>query len=221
MKYTPVPVIGAPSGLAAGGGFEVLAHCDKLVVHTNSVMGLVEAAVGVVPSGGGIKETYLRWHAKTQCWEDAAWKAWMNIGYGATGSSPELSAKLQYFLPDRDEAVMNRDRLLTRAITLIGQMQNNYEAPKKPRLKLADKSLHEKMENFMQEGLDRGTFMPHDKTVAMTIAGVMLSDLDEKVDVDEDTILAREREAFIKLSKTPETYQRIFTMLENGSPVRN
>ena len=61
LKYTPVPVIGAPSGLAAGGGFEVLAHCDKLVVHTNSVMGLVESAVGVDPSGGGIKETYLRW----------------------------------------------------------------------------------------------------------------------------------------------------------------
>ena len=43
-------------GLAAGGGYEVLAHCDKLVVHTTSVMGLVEAGVGVVPGGGGIKK---------------------------------------------------------------------------------------------------------------------------------------------------------------------
>ena len=59
LKYTPVPVIGAPSGLAAGGGYEVLAHCDRLVVHTNSVMGLVEAGVGVVPGGGGIKDTCL------------------------------------------------------------------------------------------------------------------------------------------------------------------
>ncbi|MEC7486346.1 MAG: 3-hydroxyacyl-CoA dehydrogenase NAD-binding domain-containing protein, partial [Pseudomonadota bacterium] len=46
LKYTPVPVVGAPSGLAAGGGYEVLAHCDRLVVHTNSVMGLVESGVG-------------------------------------------------------------------------------------------------------------------------------------------------------------------------------
>ena len=81
LKYTPVPVIGAPSGLAAGGGFEVLAHCDKLVVHTNSIMGLVESAVGVVPGGGGIKETYLRWFNKTHSWEDAAWNTWMNLGY--------------------------------------------------------------------------------------------------------------------------------------------
>ena len=33
LKYLPVPVIGVPSGLAIGGGFEVLAHCDALV-HT-------------------------------------------------------------------------------------------------------------------------------------------------------------------------------------------
>ena len=49
----------------------------------------------------------------------------MNLGYAATGSSPELSAKLRYFLKGRDETVMNRDRLLN-AITLIGEMQDNY-----------------------------------------------------------------------------------------------
>ncbi|HAD73830.1 MAG TPA: 3-hydroxyacyl-CoA dehydrogenase, partial [Alphaproteobacteria bacterium] len=72
LKYAPVPVVGAPSGLAVGGGFEVLAHCDKLVVHSNSVLGLVESAVGVVPSGGGVKESYLRWHNATGNWDDAA-----------------------------------------------------------------------------------------------------------------------------------------------------
>ena len=97
LKYTPVPVVGAPSGLAAGGGYEVLTHCDKLVVHTNSVMGLVEAAVGVVPGGGGVKDTYFRWHAAKGNWDDAAWQTWMNLGYAATGSSPQLSARMQYF----------------------------------------------------------------------------------------------------------------------------
>ena len=221
LKYTPVPVIGAPSGLAAGGGFEVLAHCDKLVVHSNSGMGLVEAAVGVVPSGGGIKETYLRWFNATKSWEDAAWKAWMNLGYGATASSPELSAKLQYFLQGRDETVMNRDRLLTRAITLIGQMQDSYKAPKKPIFRLADETLHEKMSSFMDAGIDRGDFMPHDKTVAMTIAEVMLNDLGQNGDADESMLYARERQAFIKLAKTASTYQRISSMLDDGSPIRN
>ena len=64
-------------------------------------MGLVESAVGVVPGGGGIRETYLRWFNAKKSWEDAAWNTWMNLGYAATGSSPELSAKLQYFLEAR------------------------------------------------------------------------------------------------------------------------
>ena len=39
---------------------------------------------------------------------------------------------------------------------------------------LADGALAPKMDAFMQEGIDRGDFMPHDKTVAMAIASVML-----------------------------------------------
>ena len=65
-------------------------------------MGLVEAGVGVVPGGGGIKETFLRWHDAKGSWDDAAWQTWMNIGYGLTGSSPQLSARLQYFRDGHD-----------------------------------------------------------------------------------------------------------------------
>jgi 3-hydroxyacyl-CoA dehydrogenase len=221
LKYTPVPVVGAPSGLAAGGGFEVLAHCDKLVVHTNSVMGLVEAGVGVVPGGGGIKETYLRWHEAKRSWDDAAWQTWMNLGYAITGSSPQLSARLQYFLDGRDETIMNRDRLLTRAIAVVGEMQDGYVAPKRPVAKLADWGLFEKMSQFMQDGVDRGDFMPHDKTVAMTIAGVMLRAEGEDADVDEQALYARERRAFITLAKTSQTLARIASMLDDGAAIRN
>ncbi len=221
LKYTPVPVIGAPSGLAAGGGYEVLAHCDKLVVHTNSVMGLVEAGVGVVPGGGGIKETFLRWQKVKRSWKEAAWQTWMNLGYGLTGSSPQLSARLQYFLEGHDEAIMNRDRLLTRAIELVGEMQDGYVAPNPPVAKLADWKLYEKMDKFMIEGIDRGDFMPHDRTVAMTIAEVMLRANGDPENVDEQALYARERRAFISLAQTRETYARISSMLDYGAAVRN
>jgi 3-hydroxyacyl-CoA dehydrogenase len=221
LKYTPVPVIGAPSGLAAGGGYEVLAHCDKLVVHTNSVMGLVEAGVGVVPGGGGIKETYLRWNDAKGSWDDAAWQTWMNLGYGLTGSSPQLSARLQYFRDGHDETIMNRDRLLPRAIALVGEMQDGYAAPTPPVAKLASWELHEKMDKFMQDGVGRGDFMPHDRTVAMTIAKVMLRASDDPESVDEQALYARERRAFITLAKTRETHARISSMLDDGTAVRN
>ena len=99
LKYCPVPVVGAPSGLAAGGGFEVLMHCDKLVVHSNSTLGLVESGVGLVPSGGGVKESYLRWYQVSGDWDEAAWQTWMQIGYGRTGTSPELSQNFSISAP--------------------------------------------------------------------------------------------------------------------------
>ena len=221
LKYTPVPVVGAPSGLAAGGGYEVLAHCDRLVVHTNSVMGLVESGVGVVPGGGGIKDTYFRWFDAKQNWDEAAWQTWMNIGYGATGSSPQLSARMMYFLESRDETVMNRDRLLPRAIEMVTEMQSDYKAPQRPVASLADGALAEKMDKFMQDGVDRGDFMPHDRTVAMTIAGVMLRGTGDGDMADEQELYARERAAFIRLAKTPQTHERIATMLDDGAAVRN
>ena len=221
LKYTPVPVVGAPSGLAAGGGYEVLAHCDRLVVHTNSVMGLVEAGVGVVPGGGGIKDTFFRWHAAKDSWDEAAWQTWMNIGYGATGSSPQLSARMMYFRDGHDETVMNRDRLLPRAIEMIGEMQDGYRPPAVPVAQLADSALAGKMEEFMQQGIDRGDFFPHDKTVAMAIASVMLRGDGDGESADESELYARERAAFIRLSKTPETLARIRTMLDDGAAVRN
>ena len=221
LKYAPVPVVGAPSGLGVGGGFEVLAHCDKLVVHSNSVLGLVESAVGVVPSGGGVKESYLRWHQQTGSWDEAAWKCWMNIGYAATGSSPELSARLQYFRPDQDETIMKRDRLLPRAIALVSELAANYQPPQPPKAQLATASLADKMADFMQAGVDKGDFMPHEKTTAMAIASIMVQSAGDAADVDEDTLYARERAAFISLAKTAPTYQRISSMLDDGAPVRN
>ena len=116
---------------------------------------------------------------------------------------------------------MNRDRLLTRAITLIGQMQDDYVVPQKPNLKFADNSLIEKMSDFMQTGVDRGNFMPHDKVVAMTIAGVMIDTVGQASEATENIMYAREREAFIKLAKTNCTHERISSMLDYGTPVRN
>ncbi len=213
LKYSPVPVIGAPSGLAAGGGFEVLMHCDKLVVHNNSVLGLVEAGVGLVPSGGGVKETYLRWYAKCGDWQEAAWKSWMQIGYGRTGSSPRLSAKLEYFRQSHDISIMSRDRLLTRAIEEAEQMAGNYHVLPVPEVRLASHSLTAEMDAFMQDGVDKGMFTAHNKVVAMAIASIMVADEGEPGETSEQALYDRERRAFLQLAQTDATAQMIAKML--------
>ena len=223
LKYTKVPVIGAPSGLAIGGGFEVLAHCDKLIAHSNSVLGLVESGVGVVPAGGGVKESYLRWYEATQDWHKAAWQTWMQIGYGLTGTSPETSEKFHYFRADHDSSVMNRDKLVSLSMAGLEEMiSSGYNAPKAPEILLAPHSLRDEMAAFMDKGIADGLFFAHDKVVAMQIATIVTADEDEaSLSQTEDDLYARERRAFIRLAQTEPTLERIATMLDKGTPVRN
>ena len=213
LKYCPVPVVGAPSGLAAGGGFEVLMHCDKLVVHDNSTLGLVESGVGLVPSGGGVKEAYLRWYQATGDWDEAAWQTWMQVGYGRTGTSPELSAKFQYFRPGTDIRIISRDRLLPLAIDTVVQMQTGYTPPPQPEVRLASSAVLAKMDAFMTEGVNRGDFAAHNKTVAMQIATIIVADEGESQDSSEQALYDRERRAFLNLAQTDKTGRWIAAML--------
>lgn len=221
LKYTQVPVIGAASGLAAGGGFEVLMHCDTVIVHTNSTLGLVEAGVGVVPSGGGVKESYLRWYNATQDWDEAAWQTWMQIGYGQTGTSPQLAERYQYFRVGHDDAVMNRDRLLPAAIAKLKQMQDSYLPPSSPHVQLASHSILKKMSDFMDDGITKGFFFEHDKKVAMTIASIIVADEGQEAEANEQMLYDRERRAFLTLAQTQPTALRIAHMLDGKGALRN
>jgi enoyl-CoA hydratase/carnithine racemase len=49
----PMPTIAAVNGFALGGGCEIALACDLIVAQADTVMGLPEVSVGVVPAGGG------------------------------------------------------------------------------------------------------------------------------------------------------------------------
>ncbi|TCD12307.1 3-hydroxyacyl-CoA dehydrogenase/enoyl-CoA hydratase family protein [Oricola cellulosilytica] len=222
LKYCAAPVVGAPSGLSIGGGFEVLAHCSKLVVHTNVVLGLVESLVGLVPGGGGVKETFLRWYRKSGDWEQAAWNAFKQIGYGRTASSPDQAKSLAYFLPDRDETVMNRDRLMSAATRVVGEMESGYRPPEKPEFQLLGGDLHGRMHAFLEKGLADGTFHPHDVTVGSEIAAILTGgEQAEPRRASEQDLYDLERSSFVRLARTPQTRARIEAMLSGKGTLRN
>ena len=222
LLYCEAPVVGAPSGLAIGGGYEVLAHCDKVVAHTNSVLGLVEASVGVVPGGGGVKETYLRWYRATGDWAKAARKTFDQVGYAQTATSPDEAIPMQYFVEGRDQQVMNRDRLIEASRAALAKMHNGYKPREKPEFMLAGGEAHDEMVAFLEDGKDKGWFFPHDVTVASAIAKIMTGGSgSQKLKVTEQDMYARERASFIELAKTPETLERITQLLRNGNAIRN
>jgi len=129
--------------------------------------------------------------------------------------------KLQYFRPDYDIEIMNRDRLYKRSIEELRSLSNGYSPKAVPEFTLAGGDILDRMAAFMDEGIARKDFFPHDKTVAMGIATIMCSDDGSEQQVSEQDLYKRERDAFIQLAKTPETRTRIYGLLHGGGAVRN
>jgi 3-hydroxyacyl-CoA dehydrogenase len=222
MKHAPIPVVAAPSGLSLGGGFEVVLHTDRVIFHANSVTGLVESMVGVLPGGGGVKETLYRWNERKNDVAEAAWETFMNIGYGKTAGSPLEAEPLTMFRAGIDDYVMNRDRLLDTAVHAALELSPDYTAERRGPLRMPGRELWQEMIDWLAKAHDKGRLTPHDVTTATQIAMVVTGgDVDAGTLLTEDEICALERKGFLALAKTEETRARIEFMLEHGSPLRN
>ena len=110
LKYSKFPVVSAPSGLALGGGFEVLCQSNFVASHTNIVVGLVETMVGLLPVVGGCKERLGIWYQTDEAKNDpdyAPLKVFDIIGYAKTATSPIEAEPLKYLRPE-DKKIMSR-----------------------------------------------------------------------------------------------------------------
>jgi 3-hydroxyacyl-CoA dehydrogenase len=218
LRAAPVPVVGAPSGMALGGGFEILLHCDAVQAHANTTLGLVETLVGLIPSGGGCKEMLHRWRDGQEEMSGlcAAQSVFRVIATGRMASSPEQARPLRFLL-GRDRATMNRDRLLAGARDRALELAAGYTPRRPPRFQALGR---DGLEALLDQLKQKGT--PHDHVVGARLARV-LSGGDRSVGepLSEDDILALEREAFLHLAGTPATLARIEHMLEHRRPLAN
>ncbi len=225
MAVADFPVVVATPGMSIGGGFEVVLHAHHVVAHANSVMGLVESMVGVIPGGGGCKELLYRWTEKlglqTTDISEAAWKTFMCIGYGKTASSPMLAEDMA-MLRDSDEYLMNRDRMLDKALDYIhsGAKAIHYD---RPNLTMPGKAVYHEMAEWLDKGLAKGWFTPHDTVVGRAVASIVTGgeDVEEGTVWSEQDLYDAERRAFLRLAKTEATKARINSMLDLGQTLRN
>jgi 3-hydroxyacyl-CoA dehydrogenase len=222
MQAAPIPVVAAPSGLSLGGGFEVVLHADKVIYHANSVTGLVETLVGLVPGGGGVKETLYRWSDHLGDVAKGAWSAFMNIGCGKTSRSPLEAEALAMFRPGVDDYVMNRDRLLSLATQAVESLAAGYRPVRREPLPMPGRDVYGDMHAWLANALENGRLTPHDvetgSRVAMIVTG---GDVDPGTRLADNEICELERRAFLALAKTDATRARIEFMLEHGRPLRN
>jgi len=221
MTTADFPVVVAPVGLSLGGGFEVVLHGKQVICHANSNMGLVESGVGVIPAGGGCKETLYRWiEKKDGDVTAAAWEAFMSLGFGKTASSPTLAHDLA-MLRENDRFVNNRDRLFAESMAAIIDASEQKPLIREP-IAMPGRASFYKMVLWAEDMFKNGKFFKHDVFVSTQIAEIVTGgEVDAGTLWSEQDLYDAERRAFLRLVKTPETQDRIRTLLDNGKAVRN
>jgi len=223
LKYSENPVVSAPSGLALGGGEEVVLQSNFVVSHTNIVMGLVETLVGLVPAGGGCKEVLWRWSQSDEAKNDpdfAPLKVFDIIGYAKTATSPIEAEPLKYLRPE-DQKIMNRNSLFSVSKKILEQ-NKNFKPPEVCKFNLSGKPLKEKMIKVLEKLYNDKVILDHGMEVGKELANV-LSGGDTTIEktLSEDDLYKLELDAFMKLIQTKKTQERIKHTLATGKPLVN
>ena len=224
LQHANFPVVSCPSGLAIGGGYEVISQTSIVAAHSNSILGLVEPLVGLIPAGGGCKEMLRRWSGHPEIKNDPkllTLKVFNLIGYATTSDSPE-KAKSQKFLDNKDIMVMSRDRLIEEADDIIYTKKENYQQLETSSFFLPGQSIMTTMLDILSELKNKKIIGEHGIEVGKKL-GYMLSggDTNPSLKLTEQNLYDLEREIFIDLIKQKPTQDRIRHTLDTGKPLFN
>ncbi len=227
MRYSAIPTISAPHGMALGGGCEISLHADKVVAAAETYMGLVEFGVGVIPGGGGSKEMALRasdlFH-KGDVQLNVLQEHFLTIGMAKVATSAYEAFDLGLLQKGKDVVVVNKDRQIAQAkkhALLMAEAGYTQPVKRKDVLVLGKQALG--MFLVGTDSMEASNYISaHDQKIANKLAYVMAGgDLSEPTKVSEQYLLDIEREAFLSLCTERKTLERIQHMLKTGKPLRN
>ncbi|MBS1631956.1 MAG: 3-hydroxyacyl-CoA dehydrogenase/enoyl-CoA hydratase family protein [Bacteroidetes bacterium] len=226
-RYSSVPVVVAPHGLALGGACELSLHSDKCCPAAETYTGLVELGVGLIPGGGGTKEFALR--ASDEMHEDEPETITLNhrfftIATAKVGTSAYEGFDIGVYRKGHDEVVINQNRRIAAAKkSVIEIFDSGYVTPvQRKDVKVLGRSALGALYAGIN-GMWRANYATdHDVVVAKKLAYVMCGgDLTEQSHVSEQYLLDLEREAFLSLCGEKKTLERIQSVLKGGKPIRN
>lgn len=224
LKYAPFPVVGAPSGLALGGGCEILLHCDAIQAHAELYMGLVEVGVGLIPGWGGCKEYLRRWLSALKLPKGPIpplVKAFETIGLAKVSTSA-AEAKELLFLAATDGITMNKNRLLADAKIKALSLCQNYVPPQPYDYYLPGETGDVLLNIAIKSLQAQGKASDYDAYIATRLAYVLSGgECDITQPVTEDEMLELELNAFVTLVQQPNTLAKLEHTLKTGKPLRN
>jgi 3-hydroxyacyl-CoA dehydrogenase len=224
MKYANVPVVAAVAGLALGGGCELMLHAAKRVASIESYIGLVEVGVGLIPSGGGLKEAALRAAADAKGNDLLQFlKVYFTNAAMASVSKSALEARQMGYLKPDDVIVFNAYELLHVAkVEARAMFDAGYRPPLQKLVPVAGRYAIGTIMMQLVNMRDGGFISAHDFKLAQMIASIVSGgEVDQGSLVSEQWLLDLERKAFMELLNHPKTQERIMGMMQTGKPVRN
>lgn len=224
LKYSPFPVVAAPSGLAIGGGCEILLHCDAIQAHAELYTGLVETGVGLVPGWGGCKELLRRWLAlpkRPGGPMPPIAQTFETIGLAKVSQSAQDAREL-LFLSQNDGITMNKDRLLADAKARTLALAPDYKPPEPVVYALPGASAWAALGIAVRNLFLAGKASAYDVEISRQLAQVLSGgDTDITRPLTEQNLLDLELKAFLTLVQQPGTLARLEHMLKTGKQLRN
>ena len=227
VRYSSIPVVLAPHGLALGGGCEICLHADKVIASAETYTGLVEVGIGVIPGGGGTKEFVLRAADEMHPGEPETitlQNRFLTIATAKVATSAQEAFEMGIYRKGIDAISINPGRRIAEAKeAVISLYEDGYVMPvQRSDIKVLGRTALGAMHAGIN-GMWRGNYATdHDVTVAKKLAYVMCGgDLSEQTAVSEQYLLDLEREAFLSLTAEKKTLERIQSILKSGKPLRN
>ena len=227
VRYSSIPVVVAPHGLALGGACEMSLHSDKVCAAAETYTGLVELGVGLIPGGGGTKEFVLR--ASDEMHHDepetiTLKNRFLTIATAKVATSALEAYEIGIYRKGLDEVVMNQSRRVTEAKkSAIELYDSGYVMPTQRKdIRVLGRGALGALYSGIHGMVMANYATEHDAVVARKLAYVMCGgDLSEQTLVSEQYLLDLEREAFLSLCGEKKTLERIQSVLKGGKPIRN
>jgi 3-hydroxyacyl-CoA dehydrogenase len=226
IRYAPFPVVAAPFSVCVGGGYELVAACDRVVALAELYCGAVEVGVGLIPGAGGnlrlLANLAERYPAEKHGPMPAVQKAFETIGYAKVSGSAHEAVEIGYLTADTP-VVLSRDHLIAKAKAEVLRLAEGYRAPEPRQLRLPGAGGRLAISAAVDNLQKAGTISEHDALVGKKLAYVLTGgERAGGVDpVDEPYLLDLERETFVSLAGEPKSQERMAYMLKTGKPLRN
>ncbi len=204
-RYSSIPVVVAPHGLALGGACELSLHADKVIPAAETYTGLVEVGIGVIPGGGGTKEFVLRASDELHSGEvdtNTLQNRFLTIATAKVATSAYEAFDLGIYRKGKDQPSINIGRRISEAKQAVIEMYDDgYVMPvQRKDIKVLGRSALGAMYAGINGMRTANYATEHDVTVAKKLAYVMAGgDLSEPTLVSEQYLLDLEREAFLSL----------------------